>query len=152
MVIAKSVRYSCAIDRKPLSMRIGYFVVTKATAIMISNGMEASRVKNPAKIKAPQMISNAPVNEAQNSGCSKPIFAKRPAPTAPGVINFCSPSERKTKPTTSRGINVGADDVVKILFFIPVVKVLVAERRSVGNFYNIKFKVRSTMAVVTSIV
>jgi len=90
----------------------------KDTTIIINNGIEAILVNNPNSINMPQIISNAPTNVAQNSGFEKPIFAKRPAPTVSGVINFCNPSDRKTKPTTIRGMIVGTDALLKILFFI----------------------------------
>ena len=74
IVIAKSVRYSCAICQKPLFRRIGIFVVINAVIIIISNGIEANLVRNPISTKEPQTISNVATNKAQNSGFSKPIF------------------------------------------------------------------------------
>ena len=102
MVMEKSVRYSCAIDQKPFSIRTGYLVVINATIIINKRGTAANRVRKPIKIKLPHSISNEAVNCAQNSGFSKPIFANRPAPTISGNKNFCIPSNKKTAPTMKR--------------------------------------------------
>lgn len=97
---------------------MGIFVLMNAAHITTNKGIAANRVNKPNNKTVPQIISNAPVKFAQNTGSAKPIFAKRPAPTVSGVINFCNPSERKIKPTIRRGISDGVDDVLKILFFI----------------------------------
>lgn len=87
-VIAKSVRYSCAIAQKPLSIRTGTFVLINATIITISKGITARRVNKPNNTKIPQKTSNIPVTLAQNSGEAKPIFSNRPGPTISGKMNF----------------------------------------------------------------
>lgn len=114
--MAKSVRYSWANDQKPLSVKMGTLVAIKATNISISNGITASRVSNPSKSKMPQLISKTPTKDAQNAGLLKPIWAKRPAPVACGVMNFCRPSERKIKPTIRRMSIVGISAVLITLF------------------------------------
>jgi hypothetical protein len=87
-----------------------------ATAMMISNGMEANLVKNPTRTNDPQIISKEPVKYAQKAGLLIPIFANRPAPTSSGRIYFYNPSERKINPTTSRGMSMEVADVFNSLF------------------------------------
>lgn len=115
-VIAKSVRYSWANDQKPLSIRIGYLVVMNATSIVIRIGIAANLVSKPKRISVPQIISKHPVNDAQNSGFAKPIFAKRPAPSIAGNKNFWIPSDKKTEPTITLIRMVVADLSVLIIF------------------------------------
>ena len=66
--MAKSVRYSCTIDQKPLSAKIGHLVVTKAVIMIMISGIETIRVNKPSKINELQIISKVPVKYAQNSG------------------------------------------------------------------------------------
>jgi hypothetical protein len=97
--MAKSVRYSCAIDQKPLSTKIGHLVVIKAVIITIKRGIETNLVNNPSNIKVLQIISKVPVKQAQNAGWLNPIFKNLPAPNDSGNKNFCIPSERNINPT-----------------------------------------------------
>ena len=60
-VMAKSVRYSCAITQKPFSIKIGILVVTNAVIIIIKSGIENNLVNKPIRIKTLQAISNIPV-------------------------------------------------------------------------------------------
>lgn len=55
--MAKSVRYSCAIFQKPLSIKIGSLVVINAVVIIVNRGMDASLVNKPNKTSEPQTIS-----------------------------------------------------------------------------------------------
>jgi hypothetical protein len=148
MVMAKSVRYSCTNDQKPLSVSIATFVVTKATIIMISKGIAPSLVSNPIKIKMAQTISNEPVKYAQKVGLLKPIFVNLPTPAASEVMNFRKPSARKINPTTNRGMSAGTFEVIINLFFIDLLEYLVTKWWVVRNFDLIKFKIRSLMAIV----
>lgn len=130
---------------------MGTFVVMKATIITINNETAASLVKSPIRIKMPQTISNEPVKYAQNGGLLNPIFANRPAPVASGVMYFCKPSERKIKPTTSRGMSEGILIVFTNLFIIALFEYLVTEWWSVWNFDLIKFKVCCPVTVVAGV-
>jgi hypothetical protein len=87
IVIAKSVRASCAIDQNPFSNKMGILVVDIAVIIIMSTGIAAILTENPIKIRVLHTISNEATNAARNSGFEKPIFSKRPAPVSYG---FCT--------------------------------------------------------------
>ncbi len=78
--MAQSVRLPCIISQKPSLTKTAAFVVAMATSIIMSNGIAASRVSNPARTNTAQMISKLPTNGPKNSGEGNPIFAKRPDP------------------------------------------------------------------------
>src|SRR3990172_4604106 len=97
--IDQSVRASCAIAQKPLSIRIGIFVVEIATSILIMRGMAARCVNSPRSTSNPQTISTTPTKGAIISGAGIPILMNRPTPSESEKRNFWMPSERKTHPT-----------------------------------------------------
>lgn len=82
--MAKSVRYSCASSQKPLSIKIGHLVVTKAVIMIMIRGKAAILVNKPIKINELQIISNVAVKYAQKAGSLNPIFSKRTVPKRSG--------------------------------------------------------------------
>ena len=107
IVIAKSVRYSCAKGKNPLCINIVHFVVTKAVTIIISKGILANLVNSPISKSSPHIISKDAAKDAQNSGLAKPMPLNRSMPSVSGNINFCIPSDTKISPTVRRISNVG---------------------------------------------
>ena len=84
----KSVRASCIMLQNPAFDSIGIFVVTIATEMSMSSGIEARRVSSPTISIAPQIISTTPTNGAKNCGFGMPILVNRPTPRVPGNRNF----------------------------------------------------------------
>src|ERR1700674_4698181 len=74
--------------------------MVRATAISMRSGTVASRVTRPINSREPQTISTTPTNGAMTCGQGMPMFTKRPTPRESGNKNFCTPSERKTQPTS----------------------------------------------------
>ena len=114
--IDQSVRASCAMAQNPLLKSIGSLVVAMATSMSMMSGTVASRVARPRRMSRPQPISKTPSKGAVNPGQGMPILTKRPAPNAAGKMNFWSPSERNTAPTTSRTSMVAAGAFVTSTF------------------------------------
>ena len=88
IVMAKSVRESCAIVQKPSLKSLGILVVIMAVPIMTSSGNEVSLTKIPKSKRSPHTTSKEATKYARNSGFSNPILVKRPTPVTSGITNF----------------------------------------------------------------
>jgi hypothetical protein len=148
IVIAKSVLYSCANGQKPLSVSTGIFVLIKATIITTRRGTTTILVRKPNSKQMPHAISNVPVKFAQNAAFSKPIFSNLPLPETPGKINFCNPSDKNTRPVTSLGTSIGADEVHRILFFILQLETLVAEWRRCRLYDHVELMFCDSVTII----
>ena len=101
-IMDQSVRASWAIFQKPLSSKMGTFVVAMATSMSMIRGIAAGRVKQPDEDERAATDLDHADEGGHDLGAGIPIFANRPTPRASGKRNFWIPFERKTTPTTSR--------------------------------------------------
>src|ERR1019366_6406871 len=109
--------------------RIGSFVDSSATEMLISMTAAARRMKSPKRIRVPHTISATPTKGPMSSGDGIPTFTKRPAPSSIGYKNFWIPSERNTIPTIRRMRMIALEPEIRRCCGIDSIEVVYARAR-----------------------